>query len=125
MGEISDKLRGLYRAVDALGGWGRSSSEYDAGHERGIEQALDVLEAAGFSEGKSTAADVIDAAPDAAFMEEVREVLEALVRNVQEWVDDIEAGGTGWDDWDRHYKYFAYHGGLARASALLAKMEGK
>ena len=64
--------------------------------------------------------------PDpAATMKEVREVLEGLVRDVQDWVDAIDNNGTGWDDWDEHYKNFAYRGGLTRAHALLAKLEGK
>ena len=71
MGELPNKLRGLYAAVQLLE-W-NGCGEYTAGHDRGIDRALDVLEAAGFSDGQSTAADKIDA--DAAFMEEVRGVL--------------------------------------------------
>jgi hypothetical protein len=62
---------------------------------------------------------------DAAFMEEVREVLRGLIDDVQAWVDAIQNNGTSWDDWDHHYKGFAHDGGLDGARALLEKMEGK
>jgi len=61
----------------------------------------------------------------AATMEEVREVLGVLIGDVQAWVDAVDNNGTSWDDWDYHYKNFAYNGGLDRARALLAKLGGK
>ena len=45
--------------------------------------------------------------------------LEGMVNDVQAWCDAVEKG-TGWDDWDDHYKNFAYRGGLKRARAALA-----
>jgi hypothetical protein len=46
--------------------------------------------------------------------------LEGVVNDVQAWCDAIEKNGTSWDDWDDHYKNFAYRGGLVRARAALA-----
>lgn len=120
MGGISSRLRGLWREINAYGG--RGKSEYDAGYERGIECALDVLEAAGFSEGKSTAADKIDA--DAAFMEEVREVLEAIpgaLNGAFAAGSEEREGGSA----RRQERHAADGDALkARARALLEKMEG-
>lgn len=118
MGGISSRLRGLWREINAYGG--RGKSEYDAGYERGIECALDVLEAAGFSEGKSTAADKIDA--DAAFMEEVREVLEGFCPPKLAEIESLLWDGI--DD-SAHGAMTVTCGQMRRARALLAKMEGK
>lgn len=56
---VTSQLRGLWREIDALGG--THSNDYDAGYCQGIDQASLILEAAGFEENKSTAADLIDA----------------------------------------------------------------
>lgn len=55
---VSDQLRALWREVDALGG--SFSNEYDAGYCQGVTQACVKLENAGFTEGNSAAADLID-----------------------------------------------------------------
>ena len=45
-----------------------------------------------------------------------------MIDDVQDWCDQITNVGSSWDDWDHHYKGFAYRGGgLSRARALLAK----
>lgn len=46
--------------------------------------------------------------------------LEDIMRYTQEWCDAIENNGTSWDDWDDHYKHFAYHGGFVQAKETLA-----
>ena len=43
--------------------------------------------------------------------------LEALINDVQEWVDAV-GRGTSWDYWDHHYKHLAY-GGLDKYRAAL------
>ena len=115
MGELPNKLRGLYAAVQLLE-W-NGCGEYTAGHDRGIDRALDVLEAAGFSDGQSTAADKIDA--DAAFMEEVRGGLDRIT--------DLEqarrSGGPVPEDLDGLDDALA--DAVTIAADLLAKMEGK
>lgn len=58
MGDVQ-KLRALWREVDALGGTART--EYDVGYCQGVLQASIKLEEAGFSEGQSKAADTIEA----------------------------------------------------------------
>jgi hypothetical protein len=49
----------------------------------------------------------------------LREALEMMVNGVQEWCEAIEKNGTSWDDWDEHYKNFAYRGGLDKAREAL------
>jgi hypothetical protein len=51
--------------------------------------------------------------------------LEGVVNDVQAWCDAIEKNGASWDDWDDHYKNFAYRGGLKRALAALAAARHK
>lgn len=56
---LQDYLRALYRTIDAEGG--AANNEYDAGYNQALTQASVHLEAAGFTEGHSEAADKIDA----------------------------------------------------------------
>lgn len=55
---MQDMLRGLWREIDAEGGV--TQSEYERGLCAGLEIACRKLEAAGFGENQSTAADLID-----------------------------------------------------------------
>jgi hypothetical protein len=49
----------------------------------------------------------------------LREALEGVVHDVQEWCSAVERDSS-WDGWDEHYKDFAYRGGLDAARAALS-----
>lgn len=57
MTNLVERLNGLWREVDALGG--TAHTDFDVGYSQGVEQASLKLEAAGFTEGRSEAADEI------------------------------------------------------------------
>jgi hypothetical protein len=69
-----------------------------------------------------------EAERDAAMAEAARLSILAndILDDVQAWCDAIDQNGTGWDDWDEHYKNFAYRDGLKnyRSRAAIAKTEG-
>jgi len=79
---IQERLRKLWRAVDAEGGAART--EFDSGYNQAIGVACDRLNDAGFSEGRSEAADLMD------------EMLAAL-RLAH---DHLDRHGNGWDEAD-------------------------
>lgn len=56
--DIIEKLNGLWREVDALGGSALTAE--DNAYCYGVERALRILEESGFSEGRSDASDEIN-----------------------------------------------------------------
>ena len=55
------------------------------------------------------------AIPDAAGgVQSASELLPIAIAHLAEWCHAIDKNGTGWDDWDEHYKDAAYRPGPLR-----------
>lgn len=55
-------------------------------------------------------------------LEKATKALENAISGIEAWCKAIQENGTGWDDWDEHYKDFAYRGGLDDMQSVLAEL---
>lgn len=57
--------------------------------------------------------------------ERLRRDLEIAVSMLAEWCVAVDVNGTGWDDWDEHYKTAMYRPGPLRAMLDVAIEEAR
>ena len=97
-----------------------------------LETAIDRLAAAPVGQPQSLGAPASPsgstlqppAAASAAIPSADSELLSIAITHLAEWCHAIDKNGTGWDDWDEHYKDAAYRPGPLRAliDAKLAEL---